>query len=104
MQLDWNNYYLAAISNDNCVYLTKLPINKLLATWATRMNIPVYTFYSENAYRIAKDASNGLPPIFDSAHKYLNNTNILRKGVFFDHWHTDKHLGHCLFGYPFINI
>ena len=93
---------LALIINDGLVYISITPIDRTLATWATRLNIPIYTFYSENAYQVAKDAGDGLSPNYDPAHTYKNG--VIQKGVFFEHWHTYYHKGHCLFGSPYIQL
>ena len=100
--LEKNSYHLALLSNDGVVYISLTPIDRTLATWATRLNIPIYTFYSENAYQIAKDAGNGQAPNLDEAH--IEKDGVLRKGIFFNHWHTYNHQGHCLFGVPYIQL
>ena len=98
-----HSYFLSVISG-GLVYITKEPIDRVLATWAVRMNLNVYTFYSENAYQVAKDACDGLPPIYDAAHIYVPGTTTMKKGIFFDHWHPANHGSHCLYGVPYINI
>lgn len=100
-ELEKNSYHLTAVSNDGVVYISLTPIDRTLATWATRLNIPIYTYYSENAYQVAKDAGDGLLPYLDKAHIYKNGK--LQTGIFFDHWHTHNHVGHCFFGVPVIN-
>lgn len=101
-ELDKNSYHLAALANDGVVYISKTTITRTLATWATRLNVPIYTFYSENAYQIAKDAGNGMAPNYEEAH--TTKDGVLKKGIFFNHWHTYNHQGHCLFGIPIIQL
>lgn len=60
--------------------------------------------YSENAYQVAKDACNGLLPIYDPAHIYVPGTSTLKTGIFFEHWHPASHNEHCLFKTPYINL
>ena len=104
-ELEKNSYHLAIIGKeDNVVYISKLPIDRVLATWAMRIKMDIYTFYSENAYQVAKDAGDGIVPQWDAAHRYVPNTNILKSGIFFDHWHTASHMGHCMYGLPYINL
>lgn len=31
-------------------------------------------------------------------------TGVIQKGIFFEHWHTYCHKGHCLFGSPYIQL
>lgn len=50
------------------------------------------------------EKGNGAIPVWHEAHRYETGTHILKKGIFFDHWHTSKHLGHCLYGSPYINL
>ena len=102
-ELEKNSYHLAAISG-GLVYISKTPIDRVLATWAVRIKLNVYTFYSENAYQVAKDACDGIPPIYDPAHVYETGTSTMKKGIFFEHWHPANHSAHCLFGVPYINL
>ena len=101
-ELEKNSYHLAALSKDGVVYISITPIDRGLATWATRSDIPVYTYYSANAYQVAKDAGDGMSPVYEPAHRYKDG--VLQRGIFFDHWHTHYHKGHCLFGSPYINL
>ena len=103
-ELEKNSYYLAKIAMDGVVYISKLPVDRVLATWAVKIKLDVYTYYSENAYQIAKDAGDGIIPIWHEAHRYVSGSTILKKGIFFDHWHTASHLGHCLYGLPYVNL
>jgi len=101
-----NSYFLTAIANDGVVYMSTTPLDRTLATWAVRSEISVYTFYSSNAYQVAKDAGDGLLPVWDAAHRHDSRTGALKKGIFFDHWHKYKHQGssHCMYGTPYINL
>ena len=98
------SYFLAGFGDNGSVYVSTIAISDVLAVWATRLNIPIYTFHSSNAQKIARDAGDGLSPKYDPAHRYEPATQILKKGIYFDHWHTAKHMGHCLFGIPYINL
>lgn len=98
------SYFLAGFGDNGSVYVSTIAISDVLAVWATRLNIPIYTFHSLNAQKIARDAGDGLSPKYDPAHRYEPATQILKKGIYFDHWHTAKHMGHCLFGIPYINL
>ena len=69
------------------------------AEWITQMMLSIN---SENAYQIAKDAGNGQTPNLDEAH--IEKDGVLKKGIFFNHWHTYNHQGHCLFGVPYIQL
>ena len=101
-EINKNAYFLSAI-NKVIVYISKLPIDSILATWAVRLEVSIYTFYSANAWQVAKDAGNGQPPIYENAHLYKNG--VMQKGIFFDHWRKYKHgNNHCMFGTPYINL
>ena len=103
-EIEKNSYFVTTMSNDGMVYISKTPIDRVLATWAVRLNLSIYTYYSENAYQVAKDASDGGLPVYEDAHIYKNG--IKQKGIFFNHWHKFNHMGksHCLFGVPYINL
>ena len=103
-ELSKNTYHLTAIAKDSVVYIAKTPIDRVLATWAVRSDLSIYTFYSENAYQVAKDAGDGRIPVYDSAHTHKNG--VQQKGIFFDHWHKYNHAGksHCMFGMPYIYL
>lgn len=100
-ELPKNLYYLAAVNKDDSVSISVDPINYTLAVWATRFNQPIYTYYRSNAYNVASDAGDGLFPIYDPAHTLDENGNK-KHGIFFDHFHTYKHMGHCFFDTPII--
>lgn len=99
-----NSYFLAGFSADGSTYISLIAISDVLAVWATRENVPIYTYYSSNAKKIARDAGSGLSPKHDSAHRYIGKTKKLKVGIYFNHWHTAKHGGHCLYGTPYVNL
>lgn len=92
-------YYLAMIGKDeNVLYVSVEKVNRTLATWALKLGISVYNYYSVNAYQIAKDAYPSALPQHDYAKVYSNI-----HGMYFNHWHLgNRSGGHSFYGMPLV--
>ena len=98
-ELQNGKYYLAMIGKDeNVLYVSLDEVNAVLATWALKLGVSVYNYYSENAYQIAKDAYPSLSPQHDYAKIYSNV-----HGMYFNHWHLgNRSGGHSFYGMPLV--
>lgn len=92
-------FYLAMVgNNDNVLYVSLESINRTLATWALRLGVSTYNYYSENAYQIAKDAYSQSLPLHNEAKVYSNI-----HGMYFNHWYLgNRSGGHSFYGNPLI--
>ncbi len=98
-ELQDGEYYLAMIGKDeNVLYVSVEKVNRTLATWALKLGVSVYNYYSANAYQIAKDAYPSALPQHDYAKVYSNI-----HGMYFNHWHLgNRSGGHSFYGMPLV--